>query len=96
MVEILVSIENDKYEKPFISLLKELKYISSFTRAKNKPRELKPLTDEDWIKPGRPATEEEFAKMIEESEKGPFFTLDEAKKLTLIEFEEWKKSIKRQ
>ena len=95
MVEILVTIENDKYEKPFISLLKELKYVSSFTKAKNIKRELKPLSDEDWIKPGRPATEEEFAKMIEEADKGPFLTLDEAQKLTLSEFEQWKQTVNR-
>lgn len=78
MVEILVSIENDKYEKPFISLLKELKYISSYKKSKNGSKKLKPLKGDDWIKPGRPATEEEINQLLEESEKGPFFTLEEA------------------
>jgi hypothetical protein len=92
MVEILVSIENDKYEKPFISLLKELKYISSYKKAKNGTKKLKPSTEADWIRQGRPATEEEISQMLEESEKGPFFTLEEAKKLTLNEFDEWKQT----
>jgi hypothetical protein len=78
MVEILVSIENDKYEKPFISLLKELKYISSYKKAKNGTKKLQPLAGADWIRPGRPATEEEIIQMLEEAEKGPFFTLEEA------------------
>ncbi|MBM2816351.1 MAG: hypothetical protein HW421_3113 [Ignavibacteria bacterium] len=83
MVEILVTIENEKYEKPFISLLQELKYISSFSKAKGNKKKLKPLTNEDWIKPGRPATEEEIYQMLEKAEQGPSFTLEEAKAETL-------------
>ena len=78
MVEIIVSIKNEKYEKSFISLLKQLKYISSFKKEKNGTDELKPLTDEDWIKPGRPATNEEIFKMLEEADQGPCYTLEEA------------------
>ena len=93
MVEIIVTIENEKYVKPFISLLNELKYISSFSKNGKKAKILEPLTDADWVRPGRPATQEELEKMIEEAEKGPFYSLEDAKKLTLREFEEWKQKI---
>ena len=54
---------------------------------------LRPLTAEDWIKPGRPATEEEFIQMLEEADKGPYLNLDDALKLSIVEFEAWKKSL---
>ena len=55
---------------------------------------LKPLTDEDWIKPGRPATEQEFIQMLEEAEKGPFYTIEEARAQTLKYYNEIKNSRK--
>jgi hypothetical protein len=39
--------------------------------------------------PGKPMSQEEFAALIKEAEKGPFFTLEESKK----HFEEWRKKI---
>ena len=83
MSEILVSIDNDKYDKSFIALLKDLKNISSYEKLPTKAKKLKPLTDEDWVRPGRQATEEEIIKMLEEAEKEPLLSLEEAKAQTL-------------
>ena len=37
--------------------------------------------------PGKPMTEAEFIKTIENAEKGPFYTIEESKKM----FQEWRK-----
>lgn len=88
MAEIIVTIDDEKYTKSFVTLLRELKYVSSFKKSKNSSRKLKPLTDADWVRPGRPATSDEISQMLEEAEKAPFYSLEEAKELTLKEFDE--------
>jgi len=40
-----------------------------------------------WALPGEPITREEFKAGIEEAEKGPFYTIREAKKI----IDEWRR-----
>jgi hypothetical protein len=35
----------------------------------------------NYAVPGKPLSEEEFNKMIEDAEKGPFYTTEESKKM---------------
>ena len=59
-------------------------------------KKLKPLTDADWVRPGRPATDEEIEKMLDECEAefeaGLGFTLEEARALTKKKIASWKKA----
>jgi|GEM_PF-1620691 len=44
-------------------------------------KKLKPLTDDDWVRPGRPATDEEMEKLAEEMMKETeWFTTEEVRK----------------
>jgi hypothetical protein len=90
MSEILVTIDNPQHQKHFISLLNELKYISSFKKIKSNGNKPKPLTDEDWVRPGRPATDEEITMLIESMENDKSgVTTEEVRKNTLKELDEW-------
>jgi hypothetical protein len=57
---------------------------------------LTPLTAEDWIRPGRPATDEELAELLAESERqleaGEFFTAEEVKARMDERIAKWKRS----
>jgi hypothetical protein len=57
---------------------------------------LTPLTAEDWIRPGRPATDEELAELLAESERqlaaGEFFTAEEVKVRMDERIAKWKRS----
>ena len=63
---------------------------------RKKAKALKPLTDDDWILPGRPATDEEQLKMLEEAEaefkSGLGMPLEKARALTMKKIAKWKKA----
>ena len=48
---------------------------------------IKGIEPHNWAVPGDPITLEEFKAGIEEAEKGPFYTISEAKKI----IDEWRK-----
>lgn len=57
---------------------------------------LTPLTDNDWVRPGRPATQEEHELLCKEMEKDEGgFTTEEAKAITLEEIKQWRKKKQR-
>jgi hypothetical protein len=62
----------------------------------SRKKKLTPLTDDDWAVPGRPATDEEHLKMLEEAEHeykaGLGMSLEEAKAKTKKKIEAWKKA----
>lgn len=57
---------------------------------------LTPLTAEDWIRPGRPATDEELAELLAESERqlaaGMSVPIEEAIERGRKKIVEWKRS----
>ena len=48
---------------------------------------LKKTASKSWALPGLPLTTKEFEKGIKDAEKGPFYTIEESKKM----IEEWRK-----
>lgn len=42
---------------------------------------IKTATKKNWALPGEPLSLDEFKKGIEDAEKGPFYTIDESKKM---------------
>ncbi len=46
-----------------------------------KTRTLKVKETDKWALPGKPLTVDEFKAGIKEAEKGPFFTIEESKKI---------------
>ena len=87
MNRIIVEIDKPSNVKRFRNILEDLKYVRYFSPENDDTKDLIPLTDEDWIKPGRPATDEEFEAMIKECEQeyesGMSMTSEQAKSLTL-------------
>jgi len=75
-----------KKNKPAVAAEPTVTYITT------KGKKLKPLTDDDWVRPGRPATDEELEKLAEEmeNEEGGY-TLEEARTITKKKIAEWKK-----
>ena len=47
----------------------------------------KTKTKLNYAIPGKPSSQEEFNKMIEDAEKGSFYTIEESKKM----FDTWRK-----
>ena len=86
-----VETDNTANAKRLADFLKSIGYVKSI----NFEKKLKPLTDEDWIKPGRPATDDELEQMCLEMEKeeGGYST-EEAKAMTLKEIKQWRKQRK--
>lgn len=82
-----------KTSKPLVAAEPVVGYI---TNSRKKGRPLKPLTDEDWVRPGRPATEEEIEKMLDEAEAefeaGLGLPLEKARALTKKKIAAWKKA----
>jgi len=56
MATITINIEDLAEARKFLHLAKNLKFVK---KARIRNDNVKPLTDEDWIKPGRPATDKE-------------------------------------
>ena len=89
---ITVEINNPTNVKRFISILEDLKYVKSFIPDSIENKNLTPLTEVDWIKPGRPATDEEFEQLaidMEQDEGG--YNSEIALEMTLKEIREWGK-----
>lgn len=86
MNRIIVEIDNPSNAKRFIGVLENLKYVKYYAPEKDDDGTITSLTDEDWAKPGRPATDEEFEAMIKECEQeyesGQSMTSAQAKSLT--------------
>lgn len=59
-----VTINNDANAKLFLNLMKQLKFVKAVTVETTVDK----LSDEDWIKPGRPATDEELEQLCIEME----------------------------
>lgn len=58
-------------------------------------KKLKPLTDDDWVRPGRPATDEEMEQLVQEmmNDKGRY-TGEEVMESVKKALKEWRKSRK--
>ncbi|OFX23125.1 MAG: hypothetical protein A2033_02205 [Bacteroidetes bacterium GWA2_31_9] len=59
-----VTINNDANAKLFLNLMKQLKFVKAITVETKVDK----LRDDDWIKPGRPATDEELEQLCIEME----------------------------
>ena len=95
MSRIIVEIDNPSNIKRFINILEDLKYVKYYTPEKDNALNITPLTDDDWVKPGRLATDEEFEAMIkeceEEYESGKTLTSEQVKSITLEKIAAWQK-----
>lgn len=97
---LIVETNDNANAKILAAMLRNLNFVKAVTfkpEKNNKPNSSfamqKTLSDKEWIKPGRPATDKETELMLDECEASPEMSLEEAKSLTLKEIREWKKSM---
>lgn len=71
MEQLIINLEGKSNANLLLELLGKLSFVKSVSREKVK-EDNTPLTAADWVRPGRPATEEELEQLaIEmEAEKG--------------------------
>ena len=88
---LTVETDNVANARKLAAFLKTIGYIKS-VNIDNVP--LKPLTGSDWIKPGRPATEDEHEQMLNEAEESPSMLAEEAEEYSRELIEKWNKEKK--
>ena len=74
-------MRSSKKSKPSVAAEPTVAYLT--TNGKQAAaKKIKPLTDADWVRPGRPATDEEMEQLVQEmlSEKGGISTKELRKK----------------
>ena len=95
MSQYLLTISDNNAASSFLEFIKNLDFIQKVEQVKEP---IEPLSKEDWIKPGMPATDEEFERMIkemEEEEKAGLGTVAEkAEEYATKRIEEWQKKSK--
>lgn len=76
MNQYLLTISDNKAALSFLDFIKNLDFVQKVEQVKES---FEPLSKEDWIKPGRPATDEEFEQMLNGAENSKDLSLNEAK-----------------
>ncbi len=84
METLVVKTDNAANARKLADFLKTIGYVKSVGT-------LKPLTDEDWIRPGRPATDEEHERMLNEAEESPSMVAEEAEEYSRKLIDKWSK-----
>jgi hypothetical protein len=92
MTQYILTLADNKVSSAFLEFVKKLDFVHGVEEV---DETTKPLTAEDWSKPGRPATDEEFENLVaemdaeEKSSLGMF--AEEAEEYVTKRIEEWKK-----
>ena len=99
MQTLRVTIDNIANARLIYSILNKLSFVKSVeTEYPQTEESFEPLSKEDWIKPGRLATDEEFeymiAEMEEEERAGLGMVAEKAEEYATKRIEEWQKKSK--
>lgn len=77
MQRVILNVNTAADAELLVQLAKSLSFVSSATVEKAEPATDAPLTAEDWVRPGRPATDAELRQLVEDMENdGPAEDLD--------------------
>lgn len=91
MKTLTIKIDTAKHAELLANFLKTLPYIKSVVAGKT-DESLEPLTTAEWVRPGRPATDEEMEELCRQMEEPQEeYSLEEAKAKTLKEIKEWRR-----
>lgn len=72
MQRVIFNVNTVADAKLLVRLAKSLSFVSSATVEKAESDTDAPLTEEDWVRPGRPATDQELRQLVEAMENdGP-------------------------
>ena len=86
MTTITIETENATIAKKIVGFLKTISSIHSITVHDESGNS---LTDTDWVKPGRPATDEEHEQMLNEAEESPYMSAFDAGQFSKELIEKW-------
>lgn len=80
MRTLIVKIDTATHAEQVANFLRTVPYIKSVITEKT---DVSPLTAADWVRPGRPATDEEIEQMLDEceAEKGGHTTAELKKRM---------------
>ena len=91
MHTLIVHTDTAAHANKLAALLKDIGYVKSVETRKSSAA----LAPADWVRPGRPLTDEELdqlsIEMRAEEAAGKYLTLKEAKAKTLKSLKQWKK-----
>lgn len=94
MQTLILKIDTSAHAAQLSNFLKALPYIKSIIAKKNTGA-LKLLTTADWVRPGRPATDEEIERMLDECEAqeatAQYFTAKQVKQNAMNRLKEWRR-----
>ncbi|MEO8147567.1 MAG: hypothetical protein ABI723_08020 [Bacteroidia bacterium] len=79
------------YAKALLKMYKEDKKVKTAYLQEPEVEYQRKLTAADWVRPGRPATDEEVEEFFKEREKEKGIPFEEAKIRILKNLEKWKK-----
>ncbi len=92
MTQYIITLADNKVSSAFLEFVKKLDFVHGVEEV-DEPAG--PLTAEDWSKPGRPATDEEFENLATEMEaeekSGLGMFAEEAEEYVTKRIEKWKK-----
>ena len=95
MSKYLLTISDNNVASSFLEFIKNLDFIKKVEKINES---VEPLKKDDWIKPGRPSTDEEFERMIkeiEEEEKAEMgIVAEKAEAYATKRIKEWQKKSK--
>ena len=95
MQRVIFNVDNAANAKLLVHLTESLGFIKSVKIEKGSDED-SALTEDDWVRPGRPATDAEVEQMLAEAEveykAGKGMSLEEAKAITKKKIEAWKKA----
>mgnify|MGYP001598354713 CR=1 FL=1 len=94
MPTLIVKIDTANHAAQVTNFLKTIPYIKSVIAEPRKSslpvrQAGSSLTAADWVRPGRPATDEEIEQMLDECEAEEGIPLKEAREQTLKELKGW-------
>ena len=91
MHQLIVTLDTKDQAKAVSAYLRTLQGVTSVL-----DKEISPLKSTDWIRPGRPATNDELEQMINECENdieaGNTMNVEEAMHLTAKKMDEWNRT----
>jgi hypothetical protein len=88
MSQYILTISENKAVSSFFDFIKKLDFVQKVEQVEEP---FKPLSNEDWIKPGRPETDEKFEQMIKSAEESKDLNFEEAISLSEKKYTEWSK-----
>lgn len=88
MERLIINVNNHSNAELLMRIAKSLDFVTSISIEKSTNTSAASVIE--WIKPGKPATDEEVELLLAESEKGTAISAKKSKENNLKKFKAWK------